>query len=75
MPPAAVSLLAAEMTVAPLALVPGSSPTATLVPGLGGIVCFTDLALLQRQMNLTRLSFLFHTTFRSRASVPCHQHE
>lgn len=62
------------MTVAPLALVPGSSPTATCVPGMGGLVWSTLVAFLLRQMNLTRLSLRFQTTFRPRASTPCSRH-
>ena len=62
------------MTVAPFALVSGPSPTATRVPGLGGMVWSTLVAFLFRQMNLTRLSLRFQTTLLSRASTPCGTH-
>ena len=52
--PAAVpSFVAAAMTVAPFAFVAGSSPVATLVPGLGGMVWSTVFALDDRHMSFT----------------------
>ena len=52
--PAPVSpFMAAAMTVAPFAFVPGSSPVATLVPGLGGMVWSTLFALDDRHISFT----------------------
>ena len=50
---AAFPFVAAAMTVAPFAFVPGSSPVATLVPGLGGMVWLTLFALDDRHMSFT----------------------
>ena len=50
---AASPFVAAAMTVAPFAFVPGSSPVATLVPGLGGMVWSTLFALDDRHMSFT----------------------